>query len=502
MKQILLIYPPWTRNASPPIGLGMLQGDIGTWGKQFGVQSRVLDLNALAAIHLPDDVVEDGSHRTHRSILHKQNTIRSLRDPSTYRNHDRYRKIMSGYRDLLAGYAAKHSISLTPGDFVDHDYEDFGPESLISMIKRESHPLLNPVIDLFEDTINRVKPDLIGISIVYRSQISAALALCGWIQRRQPETKILLGGGFMSCLSDKSIDILRSVGLAVVIGNGEPVLRNLFGISSENSSRFPKTDFTGIDFSHYFSPVRTLPMVTSRGCYWGKCAFCDECKERFFMDRPDNFINRIEQTLIEYSPHHIHFTDHAIPPTMLTVLSHLDENVTWSGFVRATRELTDFSFVKNLAAAGCKMLQLGFETPVQHLLQSMNKGVDSRWFPIIIRHLRDAGIRSFVYMLFGYPGQTLDDWEEALRFLEDNPPDYLNTSIFRFPPNAPGSQNVSNSFKSSRSNDRLYFDLESEDRGLPELRRWISKRLKVSEKIRQVIKNTPQYYKSSHAAYF
>ena len=502
MKRILFIYPPWTRNASPPVGLGMLQGDIQTWGSPAGIQSSILDLNALAANHIPTQVVEDGSHRTHRSILRRQHIMSSLCDPTTYQSHDKYRKIMSGYRDLLAGYAAKYSISLTPGDFVDHQYEDFGPKSLESMIERESHPLLNPVQHLVEDTFKQIKPDLIGISIVYRSQISAALFLVGWIQRRYPNVKIILGGGFMSCLSAKSIEYIQSTGLIVVLGSGESLLRKLFGISPDTRLHFPTIDFTGIDFSHYFTPVRTIPMITSRGCYWGKCSFCEECKEPFLMDRPDNLIKRLKETTTRCSPRHIHFTDHAIPPTILKILSTLDTSVTWSGFVRATAELTDFSFVKKLAEAGCRMLQLGFETPVQPLLQSMNKGVDSTRFPLIIRYLREVGIRSFVYMLFGYPGQTSDDWEAALSFLENNLPDYLNISIFRAPPHAPWVQNESDSLEPVRQINRLYVDQASEISVLPELRRWISKRLKASEKIKHVIKNTPQYYKSSHSAYY
>ena len=32
----------------------------------------------------------------------------------------------------------------------------------------------------------------------------------------------------------------------------------------------------GYDFSKYFAPEIILPFQSSRGCYWGKCSFCDQ----------------------------------------------------------------------------------------------------------------------------------------------------------------------------------------------------------------------------------
>lgn len=505
MKRILLIYPPWTRNASPPLGLGMIQGDISAWGKSAGVTSRILDLNALSAFHLPNHVSDDGTHRTHRSILHRRNTLRCLSDSTGYQNRDVYRKMMLFYRDLLSSYAARHSVFLTPGDFVDQRFEGFGRDSAVMMAQTEDNPVLNPVIQLFEETLIQFKPDLIGISVIFRSQLSAALALSCWIRRRQPGMQILLGGGFMNCLPDDSVERLRSMGLTIIQGAGEPVFRKMAGVPTDDCLNIQSADFTGIDFSYYFSPLRTVPMITSRGCYWRKCTFCDECREPFHMDHPDHLMNRIQATITHCSPGHIHFTDHAIPPAMLRTLSTLNGAVSWSGFARATRELTDQEFIKALAASGCRMLQLGIETPVRHLLQSMKKGTDPDHFPAILHNLHAYGITSYVYMLFGYPEQLVDDWEAALSFLENNPPDYLNISIFRLPPDAPLFRDNGirmGKTEYDRSDSRLYVDLDTENSVLPQLRRWISSRLRVSPTIKRIIKNTPHYYKSSHAAYF
>jgi anaerobic magnesium-protoporphyrin IX monomethyl ester cyclase len=42
----------------------------------------------------------------------------------------------------------------------------------------------------------------------------------------------------------------------------------------EDINSLPTPDFDGLPLDKYLSPVRVLPLQSSRGCYWGRCAFC------------------------------------------------------------------------------------------------------------------------------------------------------------------------------------------------------------------------------------
>src|SRR5690606_38234365 len=37
----------------------------------------------------------------------------------------------------------------------------------------------------------------------------------------------------------------------------------------------PQPDFDGLPLDRYLAPELALPLLTARGCYFGKCAFCN-----------------------------------------------------------------------------------------------------------------------------------------------------------------------------------------------------------------------------------
>ncbi|MCD4654115.1 radical SAM protein, partial [bacterium] len=233
--------------------------------------------------------------------------------------------------------------------------------------------------------------------------------------------------------------------------------------------------------------------------YWAKCSFCDECRESFRMDKKSDFLARFTQMANSDQQVLLHLTDHAIPPTILSVLTKSHISAPWYGFVRATPDLVQAEYTNKLADSGCRMLQIGFETPVNSLLTHMNKGVDPSHFPAIIGNLRNSGIKSYAYLLFGYPGQTKEHCDKTIEFLETSPPDFINAAIFRMPPGAPLSKFMIAG--KTRDPDRLYLDFESDEMPMKRLRQWMSRCFYTSVIIRKMAQKTPRYYKSSHAVF-
>ena len=223
----------------------------------------------------------------------------------------------------------------------------------------------------------------------------------------------------------------------------------------------------------------------------------------YHADDRDALFKRLEALAARHSSCLIHFTDNAIPPAVLTELARRGSPVPWWGFVRPTEHLADPDFVQAVARSGCVMLQLGFETPSPRLLERMRKGVDPALFPSILSNLRNAGIRSYVYLLFALPGETGEDRQSSLRFCAEHPPDFLNAAVFRLPPSAALAVELEHFGMApilSDSHDR-YLHLPDEGVRLPQIRRWLSSRFLKHPAIRPVISRTPRYYKSSHAPF-
>ena len=46
-------------------------------------------------------------------------------------------------------------------------------------------------------------------------------------------------------------------------------------IHTEKMTSLPLPDFDGFPLDSYFVPDRIMPYLATRGCYWGRCTFCD-----------------------------------------------------------------------------------------------------------------------------------------------------------------------------------------------------------------------------------
>lgn len=511
MSRILLINPPWHRNSEPPLGLGLIQAFLrANPSHSKGISySEICDLNAEAAIRLPQMALEDGSTRRHRALKHRSRVMVKLTTAAGYQKISEYQQLMSFYGDLLTATISNPSETISPGNYTDTQYKDFGPDTVKHIWQNRNRNHLFSFLDpVLKDRLDEIRPTIIGISLGYRSQFVPGLHLAFRLKSFSDiKREIVIGGSFCACLSQSTKDTMRELGLRVCDGPGE----SYFTVGrSSRRERIPflKPDFTGIDFGLYFSPVRVMPLIASRGCYWGKCLFCDECKDTFYMSSKAQFLSVFQDSETKSAPELVHFTDNAIPPAVLKRIAEVkDFKYSWYGFVRATPELTDPDFVVKLARSGCQMLQIGFESPVQNVVNAMGKGVKTESYPKILKNLRKAGIRSYVYLMFGYPGQEPDDHQATIDFLNDYQPDYINASIFRLPPGSPLSQ-YQNSDQNrlisaeTRKPHRLYLQYHGNVLAMDELRKWMSREFYSDSIVRQIIQKTPRYYKSSHAVFF
>ena len=72
------------------------------------------------------------------------------------------------------------------------------------------------------------------------------------------------------------------------------------------------------------------------------------------------------------------------------------------------------------------MLALGIETESDDIRKDMVKRLERQKIETAFRNMRDAGIRSFAFFIFGYPGETVKTMEQTIEYAVELDPDFAN----------------------------------------------------------------------------
>ena len=99
-------------------------------------------------------------------------------------------------------------------------------------------------------------------------------------------------------------------------------------------------------------------------------------------------------------------------------------NISWISNARPEC-VADLDFAKKLRRAGCLMLSMGAESGAA-VRDTMHKKLNDENLHRAIRLLKQADIRTFVFFIFGYPGETRETMEATLRLALALDPDYAN----------------------------------------------------------------------------
>ncbi|HEU6443728.1 MAG TPA: hypothetical protein VFL61_01585 [Gaiellaceae bacterium] len=131
----------------------------------------------------------------------------------------------------------------------------------------------------------------------------------------------------------------------------------------------PVPDFDDMPLGHYMSPEITLPLLSARGCYWGKCEFCHHGMvygEKYAPYKPIDILEAVTMLAERYGVRHFAFNDEAIPPKVLRAIGeqfppHAESGWTFTGLIKfePTYKREDF---ERFHAAGCRSLYVGLES--------------------------------------------------------------------------------------------------------------------------------------------
>jgi len=352
------------------------------------------------------------------------------------------------------------SLPFYPANLHWQSYESALPvDSSQALLQGVRDPRYNIFLDLYRQgiiaDIEREQPDIVGISIPSMAQMLPGLTLGYLIKAAGLECHVTVGGPHITMLREelpKTPAIFSLFDSAVVFDGEASLLRLTEALAGDGDlakvpnliyhdrgairvtarqeqakiSDLPLPDFRGFPLDRYLAPRLVLPLLTARGCYFGKCAFCNVGygeSEAFSQLRAEGLADQMAELHRIYGVRHIFFADEAITPRNLRdlrpALAKAGNPVQWGGCVRFEKVLAK-SVLQDAYAAGCRMMLFGLETASEAIVERMVKGTQLPHMHRILRESAEVGIWNHTFFFFGFPGETLADAQETVNFLYEH----------------------------------------------------------------------------------
>lgn len=314
----------------------------------------------------------------------------------------------------------------------------------------------NIFIEYYKTILNDIKsktPDYIGISINSSSQVIPGLTLANML-KNELNVHINIGGNFFGRVKEAIVKNPEFFDLfcdTVLVEEGErPVVELAKHINGEieieevsnliykkedkiiiNQTKKPlKLDemaivsLDGYDFKKYFAPEVILPFQSSRGCYWGKCSFCDQdFGQNFNVKNVDKLTDEFIKLKEKYNVKYFEFIDESVGPSYLSELADKieEKNIDINYFFDARLEST---FTKDLLQkafkSGLKMVLWGLESGSASVMKLINKGIDIDKRLEILKNSSESGIWNFAFIFFGFPTETVEDAQKTIKLICEN----------------------------------------------------------------------------------
>ncbi len=302
-------------------------------------------------------------------------------------------------------------------------------DSTANILREVRDPQFNMLLEIYRRgvlaDIEREKPDLVGISIPSMSQMTPGLTIAALIKERGLPCHVTVGGPHVTMLRErlaKTPAIFQLIDSAVVFDGEVPLLRlcqalegdgDLSAVPNlvyrdhaairvtgrkppEKIGGLPLPDFDGLPLDRYLAPRLALPLLTARGCYYGKCAFCNVGygeAENFSLMRSELLAEQMYTLQRKYGVEEIFFSDEALTPRTLRELSQIikrdGKGLLWGGCARFERPITG-ELLQQMHEGGCRMILFGLESASEAIMERMLKGTQLEHMHRILRESTDG----------------------------------------------------------------------------------------------------------------
>ncbi|MBI2897403.1 MAG: RiPP maturation radical SAM protein 1 [Deltaproteobacteria bacterium] len=333
----------------------------------------------------------------------------------------------------------------------EHDDRRLG---FVGVTREKLRQIRHEVVPAFVDRLAREVPwadfRVVGFTSTFQ-QNAASFALAAAIKRRHPSVVTVFGGvNFEAEMGRELVRTIDCIDLAVV-GEGDTAFPELLDALREGRDpadvagvvlrrggavtplrRRPPTrldDLPVPDYAEYFERSRRLgllrddravrvPFESSRGCWWGQkhpCTFCGQNVHqlRYRSKSPARVASEVRALASLHAGVHLEVVDSILDMSyfrdLLPRLAAESHGASLSVEVKANLSRVQIGLLRD---AGAICLQPGIESLSAHVLELMQKGVTPSQNVNTLRWARYFGLEVAWNVLWGFPGETEDDYRE------------------------------------------------------------------------------------------
>ncbi len=319
------------------------------------------------------------------------------------------------------------------------------------------------------ELVSKHNPLVVGITAA-TATVKTALKYIHEIKRLLPNTLTVIGGPHVSFMAVETLNECPALD-AVVIGEGEETLAEVVdrwergreidvrGVVYRKGGRVkvnpPRPFLKNLDEIPF--PARHLvpfesyklmgnpigSMITSRGCPYS-CEFCSSSllMGRMFRRRSAaNVAEEMEELVHKYKVRKIEFLDDVFmlnKKRAVAIAKEIRERGLDVSFVASSRvDGVDLEVLKELQKAGLSTIYYGAESGSQRILDLMGKGITLEQTKDAVKKSKAAGIKTIASFILGYPGETLEEIDQTIKFATQLDIDYAQFSILTPYPGTP-----------------------------------------------------------------
>lgn len=431
LRNIALISTPWPLYSRPSIQLGSL--------KSF-LHARVSDLK-IDAFHFYLSVAEAIGYRLYHEISERSWLAESVYAALLY--PARIKEIETLFRK-----EAPPKTKLREIEFQTLTNRiKAATDAFIGSQDWQAYGMLGFTISLCQLTsalyvIKRIKRKLPNLLIVVGGALTPGIAAPG-ILKHFPDVDVVVNGEGELPLY-QIIDHLRQAPSNLDLSNIQGVFTRFNGTEQPGEISFAQLntldELTAPDYDDYFKLLKTfdarmyffptLPVETSRGCWWKRtagsskvtgCAFCNlNLQWDGYRSKPASQVaTEIDYLTSRYQTLSVAIMDNVLPKkeagNIFKQISKLDKDLRLFGEVRAS---TPWKELKAMRDCGMREVQIGIEALSSRLLKKLHKGTSAIQNLEIMKNCEALGIRNISNLILQFPGSDEEDVAETLKVLE------------------------------------------------------------------------------------
>ncbi|HEU4422909.1 MAG TPA: RiPP maturation radical SAM C-methyltransferase [Pilimelia sp.] len=327
-------------------------------------------------------------------------------------------------------------------------------DALLQTRYRDVPAYLDALVETFDWSDVRV----VGFSSTFQ-QNAASFALARRLKQRYPGIVTVFGGANFD--GEMGLELVRAVDCVdmAVIGEGDVAFPQLLralaagtdpaavpGVARRVGDEVVATppaaplyrldDLPAPDYDEYFTRAEDLgllprvghrdvwlPFESARGCWWGAkhhCTFCglNGSTMQFRAKSPNRVLAEFAEQARRYRSFRFEAVDNILDVRYLNELFPvlIANEIDYEIFYEVKANLTRAQ-LRLLAQAGVRQIQPGLESLSSHVLQLMRKGVRAAQNVNLLRWARYYDIRASWNLIWGFPGETEQDYAEQARVI-------------------------------------------------------------------------------------